>query len=245
MSSSSPLWYDYPMKMRLIPLMLFILSLPAISEDYASEPVGYYSQGTLSNGVNLPVSGPGFMRLFLARNRGWGTQETVEMIIRSSADMNKMFPGMDRLQIGDISQEGGGPVTDLHSSHQNGQDADLTYYRKNRIEQAPNHIDGFSENMVINRRLSKNFDTARNWEFIKRLHAHADVQRIFVDPVIKNELCRFAKMKNELIRYDEILRSLRPLGNHGDHMHVRLRCPADARECVPQEDPPAGTGCSR
>lgn len=231
--------------MPLIALILFILSLPAISEEYSSEPIGYYSQGTLSNGVNLPVSGPGFMRLFLARNRGWGTQETTQMIIKSSADMNRSFPGLDRLQIGDISQEGGGAVTDLHSSHQNGQDADLTYYRKNRIEQAPSYTNGFSENMVINNRLSKNFDTARNWELMKRLHAHAEVQRIFVDPVIKKELCRFARTKNELVRYEEILRSLRPLGNHGDHLHVRLKCPRDARECVSQEDPPVGTGCSR
>lgn len=233
------------MKKRLLPLIISLLSLPAISEDWASEPIGYYSQGSLTNGVNLPDSGPGYMRLFTQRNRGWGTQEMIGMILKSSADMNKKYPNMDRLQVGDISKNGGGDVSDLHSSHQNGQDADLTYYKKNRIEQPSYHTNGFSENMVINNRLSKNFDTARNWEFIKRLHEHADVQRIFVDPVIKNEFCRFARTKNELIRYDDILKSLRPLGNHGDHMHVRLKCPPNARECVSQEDPPVGTGCSR
>lgn len=233
------------MKKRLIPLMFSILSVPAISYDRASEPVGYYSAGKLNSGVNLPESGPGYMRLFLQRNRGWGTEEMISMIIKSSADMNKKFPNMDRLQVGDISKNGGGDVSDLHSSHQNGQDADLTYYRKNQIEQSSHYINGFSENMVINNRLSKNFDTARNWEFIKRLHEHGEVQRIFVDPIIKKELCRFARTRNELIRYDDILRSLRHLENHGDHMHVRLKCPPNARECVAQEDPPSGTGCSR
>lgn len=234
-----------PMKKRLIPLIISICSLPAISEDWTSEPVGYYSEGTLVNGVNLPVTGPGYMRLFTHRNRGWGTQEMINMIIKSAGDMNRKYPEMDRLQVGDISKKGGGAVNDLHSSHENGQDADLTYYRKNQVEQNPQYINGFAENMVINGRLSKNFDTARNWEFIKRLHEHGDVQRIFVDPVIKKELCRFARTKNELIRYDDILRSLRVLDNHGDHMHVRLKCPPNARECISQEDPPAGTGCSR
>jgi len=233
------------MKKRFLPLLISLLSVPAISYDRGSEPVGYYSQGSLSGGVNLPDSGPGYMKLFTHRNRGWGTQEMIGMLIKSSADMNKKFPGMDRLQVGDISKEGGGDVSDLHSSHQNGQDADLTYYRRNQREQPSNHINGFSENMVINNRLSKNFDTARNWEFMKRLHQHGDVQRIFVDPVIKNELCRFARTRNELFRYDDVLRSLRPLGNHGDHMHVRLKCPPNARDCVAQEDPPAGTGCLR
>ena len=233
------------MKKRLLPILFSILSLPAISEDITSEPIGYYSSGSLTNGVGLPDSGPGYMKLFLQRHRAWGTQEMITMIIRSAADMNKLFPDMDRLQVGDISQEGGGDVSDLHSSHQNGQDVDLTYYRKNQIEQPINHVNGFSEQMVINNRLSKNFDTARNWEFIKRLHQNGDVQRIFVDPVIKKEFCRFARTKNELIRHDEILRSLRTLENHADHMHVRLRCPPQARVCVSQEDPPAGTGCSR
>lgn len=233
------------MKKRLIPLLFSILSLQAISEDWVSEPVGYYSDGTLTNGVSLPESGPGYMKLFIPRNRGWGTQEMIDMIIRSSADMNNKFPGMDRLQVGDISQKGGGDVSDLHSSHQNGQDVDLTYYRKNQIEQPPHQTNGFSESMVTNKRLSKNFDTARNWEFIKRLHENGEVQRIFVDPVIKKELCRFARLKNELIRHDDILRSLRVLENHADHMHVRLKCPPNARECISQEDPPAGAGCTR
>lgn len=224
----------------LIPFILLVLSIPAL----ASEAVGYYSNGSIIDAVRLPDSGPGFMKLFLKRDRAWGTQEMIDMLVKSSAAMNKNFPGMDRLQVGDVSKKEGGEVSDLHSSHQNGLDADLTYYRVNRIEQRLTHIAGFSENMVINNRISKNFDTARNWEFIKKLHEAGDVQRIFVDPLIKKEICRFARMKKELVRFDEALKSLRPYANHADHMHVRIRCPKNARDCVTQEDPPAGTGCS-
>lgn len=224
-------------------LFLLLLAVSAFAED--SGPVGYYSNGTMRNGVELPVAGPGFMKLFTHRKRAWGTKEMISLITNSSGEMFRRYPNFDRLQVGDISQEGGGPVTDLHSSHQNGLDVDLTYYRKNRIEQPVSHTNGFSENMVVRGRLSKNFDGPRNWEFFKALHAAGDVQRIFVDPAIKTEMCRLARRENELYRFEEVLRSLRPYPNHGDHMHVRLRCPPDALECTSQEDPPSGSGCGR
>lgn len=226
-------------------LLLLTLLFATTSQSWGaqSEPVGYYSNGSIRNGVELPDSGPGYMKLFLHRNRAWGTQEMIDMLITSAGLMNKKFPNKDRLQVGDISKKGGGDVTDLHSSHQNGLDVDLTYYRVNEVEQRVSQIDGFAENMVINGRLSRNFDSARNWEFIKQLHESGEVQRIFVDPVIKKELCRQARMKKELLRFDDILRSIRPYANHADHMHVRLKCPRDARNCQSQEDPPAGTGC--
>ncbi len=228
----------------LLSFAFLLISLPLMAYDAGSEPVGYYSNGSIRNGVSIPDSGPGYMKLFLHRNRAWATQEMIDMLIESAGAMDKKFPNMDRMQVGDISKNGGGDVTDLHSSHQNGLDVDLTYYRVNQIEQRPNQIDGFAENMVVNNRISRNFDAARNWEFIKKLHESGNVQRIFVDPIIKKEFCRQARMKRELLRFDDVLKSIRPYPNHGDHMHVRLRCPRDARECLSQDEPPAGTGCS-
>ncbi len=227
----------------LLSILLFLNFVPS-AWSAQSDPVGYYSNGSIRNSVKLPDSGPGYIKLFLHRDRAWGTQEMIDLLIHSAGAMNKKFPGMDRLQVGDVSKHDGGDVTDLHSSHQNGLDVDLTYYRVNLVEQRPSQINGFAENMVIRNRISKNFDGARNWEFIKKLHESGDVQRIFVDPVIKKEICRQARLKKELVRFDDILRSIRPYANHADHMHVRLRCPRDARDCTSQEDPPAGTGCS-
>lgn len=224
-------------------ILLPILLLSSLTFA-ASEPVGYYSAGTLKNAVELPVAGPGYMKLFKERNRAWGTQEMIDMIIGAGDHMNTMYPETDRMQIGDISKEEGGLLSDLHNSHQNGLDVDLTYYRVNKVEQLPTQINGFVENMVVRKRLSKNFDTARNWEFMKTLHKIARVQRIFMDPVIKKEFCRFARLNNELISQVEVLRSFRPYPNHDDHMHVRLRCPPEAVECVTQEDPPPGNGCN-
>jgi penicillin-insensitive murein endopeptidase len=233
--------------MNKLPLIfvLLVLSLSAVAQDSKSEPVGYYSDGQLRNGVSVPDEGPGFMHLFLHRKRGFGAHEMIDMLVKSAGFMEKKFPDNDRLQIGDIAQEGGGPVADLHGSHQNGLDADLTYFRKDKVEQPASHINGFQEIMVVRGKLSKNFDTARVWEFIKSLHANGKVQRIFMDPLIKKELCRYATLQKEVKSHEEVLRSVRPYPNHADHMHVRLRCPSDAKDCRAQEDPPPGSGCSR
>lgn len=224
--------------------MLLGLIQTANAYDQASDPIGYYSEGILRNGVRLPDEGPGFMKLFLHRNRAWGTQEMIDAIMKSTAEMDKQFPQADRLQVGDISQEGGGPVNDLHDSHENGLDVDLTFYRVNKIEQPQSHMNGFKELMVVRGKISRNFDTARNWKFLKELHKNGQVQRIFVDPVIKKEICRYARSIKESAVFLEVLRSLRPYPNHQEHMHVRLKCPADAKECRQQDDPPAGSGCN-
>ncbi len=224
--------------------MLLGLTISAHADYLASDPIGYYSEGSLRNAVRLPDEGPGFMKLFLHRNRAWGTQEMIDAIVKTTAEMDKSFPKSDRLQVGDISQENGGLVDDLHTSHQNGLDADLTFYRVNKIEQSPSHVNGFQELMVVRGKISRNFDSARNWKFLKELHKNGRVQRIFLDPVIKKEICRYARSVKESAIFLEVLRSLRPYPNHQEHMHVRLKCPADAKECRQQEDPPAGSGCN-
>ncbi len=231
------------MKTTIAALALLVLSFSSQAQDISSEPIGYYSAGSLRNGVRISDQGAGFMHLFLYRNRGFGALEMINMIVKSSQAMSEKFPGLDRLQIGDIAQEDGGDVSDLHSSHQNGLDADLAYFRLNHREQSPAYIKGFAENMVTGGRISNNFDSARVWEFIKKLHENGQVQRIFVDPVIKKEICRFARLKKEVATFEEVLRSVRAYPNHADHMHVRLRCPPEAKECQSQEDPPSGSGC--
>jgi penicillin-insensitive murein endopeptidase len=220
--------------------IVFPLSFAAYGSS--SSPIGSYSNGSIRNAVNLPEEGNGYMRLFVDRNRGWGSEELVSMIVEASSEMNQLFPDKDRLQVGDLGAQTGGQIT-RHGSHQNGLDVDLTYYRNNGQEQSPNQTNGFSEVMVINGKLSANFDITRNWELMKTLHKYGNVQRIFVDPVIKTELCKHAKAIGDDRDHAEVLRSLRPYQKHADHLHVRLYCPIGAKECIPQAEVPAGTGC--
>ncbi len=226
-----------------MPPLLIALVLSALTFAQRSpEPRGYYSNGHLLLARELPLEGDGYMRLFLHRDRGWGTQEMIDLLQRTAFMMNQRFPMRDRLQTGDLSAMTGGQIT-RHNSHQNGLDVDLTYYRTNGMEQLPDIFDGFVEDMVLNGKISPNFDHERNWELMKTLHRHGGVQRIFVDQVIKNELCAYARALGEHDSEAEVLRSLRHQTNHVHHLHVRLRCPVKAPQCVPQEDPPLGSGC--
>lgn len=225
-------------------LLSLLLSIAALSfAQRQPEPKGYYSSGKISFAWELPLEGEGFMRLFVNRNRGWGSSELLKLIQDSASEMNQRYPMRDRLQIGDLAQPGGGDLTPRHKSHQNGLDVDITYYRLNGVEQLPDIFDEFTEDMVINGKISENFDFERNWTLMKTLHAFGDVQRIFVDQIIKNELCNYARKLGEEESFSEVLRSLRHENHHAHHLHVRLHCPREALECVSQEDPPAGSGC--
>lgn len=225
--------------LKLLPLLF----LSFLSVAHASGPVGYYRDGSLENGVNLPVSGEGYMRLFLEHDRGWGAVELINLITASAWQMSRAYPGEARLQVEDLSARFGGKITD-HGSHQNGLDADLTYYRIDNLEHEPSRsYQMYSPPMVVNGLISPNFHSEKNWALVKSLHQNGNVNRIFMDQVIKNELCRYARSVGEDQSYSEVLRSLRHEENHQDHLHVRLHCPPGASKCRPQAPPPAGSGC--
>ena len=63
------------------------------------------------------------------------------------------------------------------------------------------------------------------------------VERIFVDPVAKVEMCNAERGNRNW------LRKVRPIGNHDYHFHVRLACPAGSA-CQKQDPPPPGDGCA-
>jgi penicillin-insensitive murein endopeptidase len=64
-----------------------------------------------------------------------------------------------------------------------------------------------------------------------------EVDRILVNPAIKQQLCR------EVSQDRSWLHLIRPWYGHAAHMHVRLRCPAGQVDCIQAPPPPAGDGC--
>ncbi|MEK6579867.1 MAG: penicillin-insensitive murein endopeptidase, partial [Bdellovibrionota bacterium] len=129
-----------------------------------------------------------------------------------------------------------------HASHQNGLDADLSYFRVDHREQIPGTGDGFDESFVVDGKITPNFDSRRNWELIQFMVSSGIVTRIFVDPMIKHTLCQWAGTdQNQSIT--ETLRVLRPYSNHRAHMHVRIACPKESPRCTAQVPPPPGDGC--
>ena len=64
-----------------------------------------------------------------------------------------------------------------------------------------------------------------------------EVDRILVNPAIKQQLCR------EVTGDRSWLHLIRPWYGHAAHMHIRFRCPADQSDCVQAAPPPPGDGC--
>ncbi len=223
----------------------FICFLFICTSAFAQElpkPRGYYSSGSLQDAWELPLEGEGFARLFSNRNRGWGSHEMIEMIEKAASEIHRLFPAKDRLLVGDISASRGGRIS-RHNSHQNGLDVDLAFYRLDGVEQSTQHEQGFLERMVKRGKISENFDVVRNWELLKSLHRFGKVNRIFLDKLIKLELCKHAEFLGEKELYQDVLRNLRPYPNHSDHLHVRIQCPENASSCRNQPDHGAAVGC--
>lgn len=228
-------------------VILLLTSLPS----FASEPLGFYSNGSLVDAASLPIEGGvGWRHLheeFITTNEElrkiWGTDELVSLIHSTAAEMQKNFPNCDNLQVEDLSAQFGGDIP-RHGSHQNGLDADLGFFKADCREHVATPQEMYAPSMVeADGSVSKNFDLERNWELMKTLHKYGSVNRIFLDQKLKDALCKYAQYKREVNSHIEVLRSLRHVTNHKDHLHVRLNCPPDATRCKPQAPPPKGHGC--
>lgn len=219
-----------------------------IFNEETAQAIGFYSNGSLLDPVQLPPESAAHLKIFRARDRAWGTQSLVSTILRATSAFHAHFPHGDRVQIGDMAQHSGGFLT-MHDSHQNGLDADVAYLKSNQDERDPEGTGpkGFEENFVKHGQVTSNFDVSRNWFLLKEIVARGTVSRIFVDPAIKKEFCakslKIDPKEDAAVRV-EVLRRLRPYPNHADHFHMRVSCPPSNGRCISQEEPPEGSGCN-
>ena len=214
-----------------------------ITQGTVDQAHGFYSHGTLVNFSKFDLEGEGFMKIFVPRDRGYATYDMTQVVAIAASQLAHDYPGGERVQIGDVCAQKGGQLAH-HASHQNGLDADIAYMRVNHREQNPQVITGFDELFVKNGKITENFDEERVWDFVKAIHDTGRLVRIFMDPVIKATLCEYADKIGETESQTDVLRRIRPLALHQDHMHIRITCPLNSPTCVKQADPPAGTGCA-
>lgn len=204
---------------------------------------GFYSDGSLLDALRFADDGHGFLKIQRPRSRGYATFDLIEVVTRVAAGMAGYYPLSERVQIGDVASVHGGRLAS-HASHQNGLDADIVYFRKDRREQDPELNIPFDEAFVTAKgQLTENFDLERNWALFRALVSTGRVNRIFVDTVIKKELCDHAMREGSFAAETETLRRLRPWPNHDDHLHLRITCPINSPRCVSQDLPPEGSGC--
>ncbi|MCF7987732.1 MAG: penicillin-insensitive murein endopeptidase [Methylovulum sp.] len=205
-----------------------------------AQSIGSYNNGCLSGAVAMPSNGIGYQMMRLSRNRVFGHPELklfIEQLGQATANQ-----GLGTLLIGDLGQVRGGPTISGHRSHQTGLDVDiwflLTQQANTRLLSANERENWSATSVLLNS--SDQINTAQwsiNHEKILETAARMpSVDRIFVNPSVKRELC---KTKGN----HDWLRKIRPWWKHDDHFHVRLHCPAGNLNCVSQEPLPAGDGC--
>jgi penicillin-insensitive murein endopeptidase len=225
-------------------VIITLLMMSSIASAFLPEPIGSHRRGKIKNAFELPAQTESLVRLFPDKYSGWGSFEMIMMIQNTAVAIKNLYPHSERVRVGDISRRHGGRLS-RHASHQNGLDADIIYFRSDSVEEIATRLKNLTK-MVVKGTLSPFFDLERNWEYFKLLHIYGSVQRIFVDKEIKRAVCEFAFNKGEHNTFDYVLRSLRPLSNHDDHMHVRLRCPDNAPKCKAQPELDVReTGCEK
>ncbi len=202
--------------------------------------IGSYAGGCVRGAVALPAIGPGFEVLHRSRHRFFGHPALVEFVRRLAAQATAR--NLPPLLIGDLSQPRGGPAASDHGSHQSGLDVDVSYTRPAEAAARPLteeerertsfppvvDVDDGTLNALWNDRIP---------ELLAIAAADPAVDRMFVNPVVKREMC--ARSAGA-----PWLRRLRPWWGHHDHFHVRLRCPASSPTCRAQPPVPEGDGCN-
>jgi penicillin-insensitive murein endopeptidase len=214
------------------------VSLPTYS--VSAQSIGSYNAGCISGAISVPINGTGYQVMRLSRNRLYGHPDLkhyIESLGKTAARQH-----LGSLLIGDLGQPRGGPTLSGHRSHQSGLDVDIWFLLSN---EAATRLLTFSERENWNAPsvLAGQSDSIdfRQWSKanVKVLEIAAqlpEVDRIFVNPSIKRELCLSHAGH-------DWLRKIRPWWKHDDHFHVRLKCPKDNHFCQGQELLPRGTGC--
>ena len=213
--------------------------LPSIGKAMA---IGYYPRGCLQGGVPLPVTGATWQVMRVSRNRNWGHPSLVKFL-EHFAPLAAKATGWHGILVGDMAQPRGGPLPYGHKSHQIGLDVDIWFMPM------PDHVLSDEErektsatNLVADdwKHINPKTWSPADVAFIRTAAEQPEVERVLVNAAIKKELCRIQGDK-----HPSWMDKVRPWYGHHDHIHVRLKCPADSPNCRHQEPVPGEAGCGK
>jgi len=212
------------------------VQLPSLGKAMA---IGYYPRGCLQGGVELPVNGPNWQVMRVERNRNWGHPELIHFL-EKFAPLASKATGWKGVLIGDMAQPRGGPLPFGHLSHQIGLDVDIWFMPMpdHRLTTEERNTVSAS-NLVASdwKHVNSNWSPADE-AFIRTAAEQPEVERVLVNAAIKKKLCEM-EGKQHWSWMDKV----RPWYGHNDHIHVRLKCPADSPHCRKQSPVPGGDGC--
>jgi len=210
------------------------LSTPSPLAPSFRGTVGSPNLGVQTDGVELPVAGPGFVRYRPQGAHHFGRPGLVAALTRIAAELEAADPGAPPLVIGDLSARSGGKI-DGHQSHRTGRDVDLIYqYLTPRGARVPApgfiHIDadGLARNHFDGRILR--FDVDHEWRLVKALLTapEVNIQFMFASRNVEALLVEYALARGEPLELVLHAQSVmwQPVDSlpHDDHIHLRIAC---------------------
>ena len=213
------------------------------------QAIGDYSGGCVQGARPLPIEGEGYQAMHPSRLRYFGHPDLLDFVAKLGKGARA--EQLADVLIGDLSQPRGGRASGGHASHQSGLDVDIWYIGPEQ----PGPLSAEQRERLHARSVldGKRGTIRKQWaERVTRLlqltAADARVERVFVHPIIKRELCTLpAGAANNAANANGTDRAwlgkLRPWYGHDDHFHVRLACPANSPDCTPQAAVSRGDGC--
>lgn len=207
--------------------------------DAPPRSIGQTNNGCIAGAHALPLEGQGYQVMHVERNRFYGHPSLVRTV--ESLGKKVQERGLGLLQVGDLGQPRGGPMPFGHRSHQTGLDVDIWFNLDPKLLATANllrsNINAPSMLNGAKKGLNRTLWGSRQSGLLELAANLPDVDRIFVNPYVKKELC-------ERVEGDrQWLRKIRPWYHHDDHFHLRLACPTDSPSCEAQEPIPVGEGC--
>lgn len=238
-------------KYIILSLAIFSLSTPSSAKNEwetqkhptkgAAESIGTYSLGCVAGAETIPEDGYGWQIMRVERHRNYAHPQMYGFIKNFAKQVKDNLKSV--LMVGDIGLPKGGPFSYGHRSHQLGLDGDFWFstppaaLKRSLSKVERNKIT--PGNMVDHRKkkVNKNFKKYQR-DLLKLAANQPSVDRIFVNPAIKHEMCRYYKGQDWLGK-------IRPWLGHDYHFHVRLKCPEGDKDCKLPEiyETIKGDGC--
>ena len=199
--------------------------------------IGSYANGCLAGAKALPLAGEGYQVIRAQRHRFYGHPNLIAFISDYAKQLRSQ--GINNILIADMSMPRGGQFNYGHSSHQIGLDVDIWLRLEDDLLVSEQLISPYAVSVVDKKTLVINKNTWKDEHktMLKVAAQDQRVARIFINPIIKQQLC------DERKQDDDWLQKVRPWWGHSSHMHVRLLCPAGDTLCKNQKPIAKGHGC--
>lgn len=177
----------------------------------------------------------GFDILSPNNERYYGTWDTIQMIKKMAAWVRVNVAGQ-LIYVRDISTKNGGKLPP-HVSHQNGLDADIAYFSKNKDKSkvmtsvVDKNVNKVSSDLMLEEQL----------KLFKFVLSQDEANIIIVDHVVKKALCQKARALGEIMGAKDNELTVRTLHrikpdysterDHVTHFHLRMLCGPYNRAC--------------